>query len=87
MPKNLFDLQLTDLPVQNIDLCLAGRTLRRRAATLENTRRAVQQLLLPIVDLVWMDPKLTRQLGNRPVDAAQLLDYLPAESASLIAAA
>src|SRR3984893_17370135 len=55
-----------DLPVQNIDLRLAGRTLWRPAA-LKNARRAVQQLLHPVVDLVRMNPELTRQLGDRPV--------------------
>jgi hypothetical protein len=34
---------------------------------LKHTRCAVQQLPLPIVDLVAMNPKLTRQLGDRPV--------------------
>jgi hypothetical protein len=33
---------------------------------LENTRGA-QQLLLPVVDLIRMDPELARQLGDRPV--------------------
>src|SRR5207302_1451451 len=36
-------------------------------AALENARRTVQQLLLPVVDLVRMNPELTRQLGDRPV--------------------
>src|SRR5271166_4232964 len=65
--KIVFDLQLADLPVQNIGMRLAGRPLRRRAATLENTRRAVQQLLLPVVDLIRVNPELARQLGDRPV--------------------
>jgi hypothetical protein len=66
VPKIVFDLQLTDLPVQKVDLRLAGRALRRRP-TLENARRAIQQLLLPVVDLIRMNPKLARQLGDRPV--------------------
>src|ERR1700730_14528842 len=37
-----------------------------QAAALKNTRGAVQQLLLPIVDLVRMNPELTRQFGDRP---------------------
>jgi hypothetical protein len=57
---------LADLPVQDIDLPLAGRALGQ-AAALKNTRGAVQQLLLPIVDLVRMNPERTRQLGDRPV--------------------
>ena len=39
----------------------------RATAAFENARRAVQQLLLPVVDLVRMNPELTRQLGDRPV--------------------
>src|SRR6266478_7843022 len=42
-------------------------TLRWRAAALKNARRAVEQLLLPVVDLVRMNRELTRQLGDRPV--------------------
>src|SRR5947209_9045190 len=65
--KIVFDLQLADLPVQKIDLRLVGCPLRRRTAALENARGTVQQLLLPVVDLVRMNPELTRQLGDRPV--------------------
>src|SRR6516225_2380027 len=65
--KIVFDLQLADLPVQKINLRLTGRSLHRGTAALENARCTVQQLLLPVVDLVRMDPKLTRQLGDRPV--------------------
>ena len=63
--KIVFHLQLADLPVQNVDRRRAGRPLRRRGAALENTRRAVQQLLLPVVDLVRMNPEIARQLGDR----------------------
>jgi hypothetical protein len=63
--KIIFDLQLADLPVQNIDLSLAGRSLGQ-AAALKNTRGAIQQPLLPIGDLVRMDPELARQFGDRP---------------------
>src|SRR5437899_13064564 len=31
------------------------------------SRGAVQQLLLPIMDLIGVNPELTGQLGNRPV--------------------
>ena len=58
MPKIVFDLQLADLPVQMIDLGLIAGSLCRRAA-LEDAHRTVQQLLLPVVDLVRMDPELT----------------------------
>jgi hypothetical protein len=54
--KIVFDLQLADLPVQKVNLRLAGRPRHGRVAALENIRRAVQQLLLPVVDLVRMDP-------------------------------
>src|SRR6266404_1109327 len=64
--KIVFDLQLTDLPVQNIDLRLVGGALRH-AAALENAGGAIQQLLLPAIDLVRMNPEMTRQLGDRLV--------------------
>jgi hypothetical protein len=67
VPKNRFRPQLANLPVQKIDLRLTGHTLDRCAATFENTRRSVQQLLLPVVDLVRMNAELTRQLGDRPL--------------------
>ena len=67
MTKIVFDLQLANLPVQNINLRCAGRILRCGAAAFENARRSVQQLLLPVVDLVRIDPELTRQLGDRPL--------------------
>ena len=38
----VFDLQLADLPVQNIDSRLARWIPRRRTTALENARRAVQ---------------------------------------------
>src|ERR1700730_15219317 len=47
-------------------LSLAGRSLGQ-AAALKNTRGAIQQPLLPIGDLVRMDPELARQFGDRPV--------------------
>jgi hypothetical protein len=66
VPKIVFDLQLANLPIQDIGLCLAGSTLGR-ATAVKNTGRAVQQLLFPIVDLVRMNPELACQLGDRPV--------------------
>src|SRR6202040_2594487 len=60
--KIVFDLQLADLPVQNI----VGGALRH-AAALENAGGAIQQLLLPAIDLVRMNPEMTRQLGDRLV--------------------
>jgi hypothetical protein len=44
----------------------AGRCFGQ-AAALKNTRGAFQQPLLPIGDLVRMDPELARQFGDRPV--------------------
>src|SRR5271168_2025613 len=64
--KIIFDLQLADLPVQMIDLGLIAGSLRR-TTTLEDACRTVQQLLLPVVDLVRVDPELARQLGDGPV--------------------
>jgi len=61
--KIIFDLQLADLPVQNIDLGFVDGSLRR-STVLEDAGHTVQQLLLPVVDMVWMDPKLARQLGE-----------------------
>src|SRR6516164_5579206 len=62
--KIVFDLQLTNLAVQKIDLRLADRSLCRRAAALENAHRPIEQLLLPVVDLVRMNPERARQLGD-----------------------
>src|SRR5271168_359424 len=64
--KIIFDLQLADLPVQMIDLRLIAGSLRR-TTTLEDACRTVQQLLLPVVDLVRVDPELPSQLGDGPV--------------------
>src|SRR5271170_7084695 len=47
-------------------LRLAGRPLGH-AAALKDARCPVQQLLLPIVDLVRMNPELARQVGDRPI--------------------
>src|SRR3974377_421475 len=64
--KIVFALQLPDLPIQKVNPRLAGRSLHPRTAARENACRTVQQLLLPVVDLVRMDPELTRQLAERP---------------------
>src|ERR1700741_1490138 len=64
--KIIFDLQLADLPVQMIDLGLIAGSLCR-TTTLEDACRTVQQLLLPVVDLVRVDPELPSQLGDGPV--------------------
>src|SRR5262249_44418934 len=65
--KIVFDLQLTDLPVEKINLRLAGGSFCRRGTPLEHTRRAVQHLLLPVIDLGRMNPELSRQLGDRTI--------------------
>src|SRR5262249_52632981 len=65
--KIVFDLQLANLTVQNINLCGAGRILRCSAAAFENAPRAIQQLLLPGADLVRVNPVRARQLGDRPL--------------------
>src|SRR5207248_2776325 len=64
--KIIFDLQLADLPVQKIDLGIVAGSLRRRT-TLEDACRTIQQLLLPVVDLVRVDAEMHRQLGDGPV--------------------
>src|ERR1700731_3568850 len=76
--KIVFDLQLADLPVENIDLRLVGGALRH-AAALENAGGSIQQLLLPAIDLVRMNPKMTRQLGDRPVAFHRRQRYLRLE--------
>src|SRR6516165_5609626 len=64
--KIVFDLQLANLPVQKIDLRLAGHTLGCCAAAFENACRPVQQLLLPVVDLVRMNAEPPRKLAVLP---------------------
>src|SRR5947209_11955974 len=64
--KIIFDLQLADLPVQMIDLRRIAGSLCR-TTILEHACRTVQQLLLPVVDLVRVDPELPRQLGDGPI--------------------
>jgi hypothetical protein len=58
---------MANLPVQKIKPRRAGRILRCCAAAFENPRRAVQQLLLPRLVLVRMNPIPARQLGHRPL--------------------
>src|SRR6202048_3049782 len=76
--KIVFDFQLTDLPVQNIDLRLGG-VAPRHAAPLETAGGAIQQLLLPAIDLVRMNPEMTRQIGRRPVAFHRRQRYLRLE--------
>src|SRR5215831_8150702 len=64
--KIIFDLQLADLPVQKVDLRFIGGSLRRCAA-LEDAHRTIEQLLLPVVDLVRVHPEIHRQLGDGTV--------------------
>src|SRR5207302_3554579 len=66
VPKTHFPPSAADLSVQKVDLGSIGGSLRRRAA-LEAAHRTVQQLLLPVVDLVRVDPEMHRQLGDGPV--------------------
>src|SRR5215469_5369712 len=64
--KIVFDLQLANLPVQKVDLGLIDGCLRR-STSLEDARRTVQQLLLPVVDLVRVNAEFPRELGDGPV--------------------
>jgi len=61
--QNHFRPSTGDLRVQNIDLGFVDGSLHR-STVLEDAGHTVQQLLLPVVDMVWMDPKLARQLGE-----------------------
>src|SRR5690349_19165782 len=81
--KIIFDLQLADLPVQKIDLRLIAGSLRRRAA-LEDAHRTIQQLLLPDVDLVRVDPEMHRQLGDGPLALDSRQRYLSLESRTVL---
>jgi hypothetical protein len=73
--KIIFDLQLADLPVQNIDLGFVDGSLRR-SPVLEDAGHTVEQLLLPVVDMVWMDPK------NSLANSAKVRSPLIAASAT-----
>ena len=72
--KIIFDLQLADLPVQNIDLGFVDGSLRR-SPVLEDAGHTVEQLLLPVVDMVWMDPK--NSLANSAKVRSPLIAALP----------
>src|ERR1700748_814523 len=64
--KIVLDLQLANLPVQKVDLGLINGCLRR-SASLEDARRTIQQLLLPVIDLVRVNSEFPRQIGDGPV--------------------
>jgi len=64
--KIIFDLQLADLPVQKINPVPRWPFLPPLNCHPRKRRFTVQQLLLPVVDLVRMDSELTCQLGDRP---------------------
>src|SRR5437763_14875430 len=66
VPKNHFRPLTGNLPVQKINLRFIGGSLRRRAA-LEDAHRTIQQLLLPVMDLVRVHPEMHRQLGDGPI--------------------
>src|SRR5262249_6408505 len=84
--KIVFDLQLTDLPVEKIKLRLAGGSFCRRGTTLEHTPPAVQQLLLPVVDLVRMNPALAPQLPGRPIASDRRQRHLRLEPRTVLLA-
>src|SRR5438309_413282 len=81
--KIIFDLQLADLPVQMIELGLIAGSLRR-TTTLEDVCRTVQQLLLPVVDLVRANPELSSQLGDGPVAPDRRQRHLRLERRAVI---
>jgi len=65
--KIVFDLQLANLPVQKVDLGFINGCLCQ-SASLEDARRTVQQLLLPVIDLVRVNSEFPRELGDGPVE-------------------
>src|SRR6516225_896424 len=64
--KIVCDLQLANLPVQEVDLGLVDGC-RRPSTSLEDARRTVQELLLPVIDLVRVNPEFPREIGDGPV--------------------
>jgi len=56
------------IQVQKIDPRLVGRPRHhhRRTTASKTLAAPSRKLLLPVVDLVRMDPELARQLGDRP---------------------
>jgi hypothetical protein len=57
---------MANLPVQDVDLGLTDGCLRR-STSLEDARRTVQQPLLPVIDLVRVNPEFPREIGDGPV--------------------
>src|SRR3954463_8588434 len=68
--KIIFDLQLADLAVEFADLDFVGLVVPL-AAVLEHAGRAVEQRLLPGMDLAGMDAILAGQFANPPLIAAK----------------
>src|SRR3954447_12451260 len=64
--KIVLDLQLADLAVEFADLDFGGLVVPL-AAVLEHAGRAVEQRLLPGMDLAGMDAILAGQFANRAV--------------------
>jgi len=65
-PKIVLDLQLADLAVQFADLGFADLVVTV-AAALKHAGRAVEQRLLPGMDLAGMDARLAGQFADRAV--------------------
>jgi hypothetical protein len=74
--KIVFQLQLADLPVQKIDLTLAGRAFRHRTADLKKPSPRRPAAASSAVDLVQMNPELARQLGHRPIPVGRRQRHL-----------
>jgi hypothetical protein len=64
--KIVFNLQLADLTEKFADLDFAGLDLAI-AAALEHASRAVEQRLLPGMDLTGVDTELAGQFANRAI--------------------
>src|SRR5690242_20043424 len=57
---------------------------RGHCSALEDAHRTIQQLLLPVVDLVRVDPEMHRQLGDGPVALDRRQRYLSLESRTVL---
>src|SRR5215210_3127576 len=80
--KIIFDLQLTDLAVEFADLDFVGLVVPI-AAVLEHAGRAVEQRLLPGMDLAGVDTILAGQFANRAIALECRQGYLRLESCAV----
>src|SRR4051812_31191137 len=81
--KIVFDLQLTDLAVEFADLDFAGLVLPV-AAVLEHAGRAVEQRLLPGMDLARVDTIFAGQFANRAIALDRRQGHLRLERRAML---